>query len=213
MQLPLFLFNILLVLPLVHGQGISSLPPCGMQCVNTTATSLGCSVNDAKCLCSKANFVSSSLNCAQGTCPPEDLSSTVGILGELCAAASPPGSTSITKSSSTPPSPLTTSSNSNTPSSGPTLTSTAPQTSISTSITGSPAPSTVTVTASNTQAGTTLSVPANFLPTSVSESGSSTTVVVATIYRPPPSSGAMKGELCWGFIMGTVGVVMGAWSL
>ncbi|KIJ93534.1 hypothetical protein K443DRAFT_684482 [Laccaria amethystina LaAM-08-1] len=205
MQLSLFLFNLLLVLPLVHGQGTSSLPQCGMTCVNATATSFGCSVNDVRCLCSKSNFVSSSVTCAQGTCPPEDLSTTIGVLGELCAAVS------TNTASSARTSPLTTSPNST---SGPTLTSTPPQPSASTSITGLSAPSTVTVTTSpNTQTGTTLSISPNFLPTSVSASGSSTTVVVATIYRPPPSSGARKRELCWRLIMGAVGVVMGARSL
>ncbi|EDR08951.1 uncharacterized protein LACBIDRAFT_296572 [Laccaria bicolor S238N-H82] len=188
-MLRLLVSSILSLLVLVNAQGIIDLPVCSLSCVTQTAASVGCLLTDTTCLCSKPNFVSTTVTCAQGSCTLPDLSSTNGVLNEICATAPAPATSSSSSSSAVPSISISSSTSSTSVPEIFTATTSTSTTVVAPAVITSPPTTTSVITSSST-------------------TSDSTTVVVATIYQPPTShAGGLRvgGQLT----LGMVGLVLG----
>ncbi|KAL1844883.1 hypothetical protein VTK73DRAFT_1575 [Phialemonium thermophilum] len=78
------------VLRLASGQDLSSLPACGVSCVNSVEAdpALGCGVGAVSCFCGNPNFQFGIRDCVANRCDPVDAPTVTNFVAALCASKS-----------------------------------------------------------------------------------------------------------------------------
>ncbi|KAF9482089.1 hypothetical protein BDN70DRAFT_875559 [Pholiota conissans] len=207
-----------------QGTGLDDLPTCAVNCAQTAAAAIGCSLQnaDTTCLCSARTFIGATEQCAASVCPVEDISTLHGVLDDLCSAFTT--ITTSTRSASTS-STSRTSSQTSSHSTSPTTTPSASSSTALASSTPSPSPTLtpgIPIPTASSSPPFPSNGPTNVTPvgpalptdTTSSLSGSTTTTLVQTVTLPQSTvSGTLiargigrKNEIRWLliFVVGSV---------
>ncbi|KAI7776430.1 hypothetical protein LA080_005385 [Diaporthe eres] len=81
---------------------VSQVPQCALTCLDSTATSIGCSASDLTCLCSKSDQLISSIGpciLLQSQCSSEEQSQIQSVAGNLCSDVSSADSAELASAS------------------------------------------------------------------------------------------------------------------
>ncbi|ORY18265.1 hypothetical protein BCR34DRAFT_554479 [Clohesyomyces aquaticus] len=82
---------ILALVATVSAQSIADLPTCGVSCLATGISTIGCTLTDFKCSCGKAEQLTAAVTpCVKSSCSAADEAKLKTVLGGICAAAGVP---------------------------------------------------------------------------------------------------------------------------